>query len=364
MLVSVTGSNGPTELRLPSQPKGITISADKIPDYVPIKLRRKIFIVNDRMAVGAAGSVKSIQKYIEDLTFEFGGRNLFTNDELRNFLVQYGSSMIGSRVLKEIGSIILANASDWSGSLTSGLVGCGDIISKNFGRVITIGTGSDTIIDQVQRLDNNYEYGFTKPPDGEVDFPEFRTLASNLMLFANIYWKEFTSPGNLFEGWGGAYDLIYQDSDKVFQYLDEYTIFFRVFDVAQADKGIQPTNILKYERRRDVSLIAIMNDGKLDFFGAKDITASDTLQRVNISKDELSMNSKVHISIIAVGKGNRYLAPLIQIDGLDPIKQAKQTVFTEFDEEGRLRILFHAAHDEWLAEQALSYYQKYADNFS
>ena len=364
MLLSISGPNGKTELRLPSQPKGITIPADKIPDYIPIKMRRKIFVVNDRMAVGAAGSVKSIRKYIDDLTFEFGNRNIFTNDELRNFLDQYGSSKIGRHVLDEIGSIILAEATDWRGSLTSGLVGHGNVISKNFGRVIAIGTGSGNIIDQVQKLDNSYEYGFLQPPDGEANFPEFRTLASNLMLLARVYWNEFISPGNLFEGWGGAYDLIYQDSNKVYQYLNEYTIFHRVFDVAQADKGIQLMNVLKYERRRDISFIAMTNGRELDFFGAKDITASDTLLRVNISKGEFSMNSKVHISIIAVGKENRYLAPLIQIDGLDPADQAKQTVFTQFDEEGRLRILFHAAHDEWLTEQVMSHYQKYADKFS
>ena len=48
------------------------------------------------------------------------------------------------------------------------------------------------------------------------------------------------------------------------------------------------------------------------------------------------MNSKVHISIIAVGKGGRFASPLIQIDGLDPTEQAKQTVFTWFDEQKRL----------------------------
>ena len=48
------------------------------------------------------------------------------------------------------------------------------------------------------------------------------------------------------------------------------------------------------------------------------------------------MNSRLHISIIAVGKGNRFAAPLIQIDGLDKDEETKQTVFTWFDEDGRL----------------------------
>ena len=120
----------------------------------------------------------------------------------------------------------------------------------------------------------------------------------------------------MFEAWGGAYDLIYQDSNGVFRYLDDYTIVFRLFDMDESDKGIQMVNVLKYERRDEVSLIAMLNNGQLDFFGAKDITSSDEPVSAVVGKN-LTMNSRVHMSIIAVGRGNRYSLPLIQIDGLD-----------------------------------------------
>ena len=364
MLLSISGLNGHTKLKLPSQPNGITIPSDQIPSYIPVKMRRKIFVVNDRMAVGAAGLVSCIGRFIEDLTGEFRNRNNFTYAEIRNFLDQYASGKLDGEVLEQIGTVILAEASDWRGSLTKGLTSRREIISGRFGKVVAIGTGSDSIIDQVQRLDNNYSYGISQPPDGKVQFPEFESLASNLILLANIYWKEFSSPDNIFEAWGGAYDLIYQDSNKVFQYLNEYTIFLRLFDVDQAEKRIQLANVLKYERRPDFSFITMLNDGKLDFFGAKDITACDTPLKVSLGRDDFTMNSKVHISIIAVGKGNRFLSPMIQIDGLDPAEQTKQTVFTWFDEDGRLSVAFHSAHDEWLKEQATSYYQQHANSWS
>ena len=136
-----------------------------------------------------------------------------------------------------------------------------------------------------------------------------------------------------------------------------------MFDADRAVDGIRPTNVLKYERRPEVSLIAMQNDGKLDFFGAKDITASDAPLQVSIRSSELTMNSKVHISIIAVGKADRFLAPIIQIDGLDDKEETKQTVFTWFDEDGRLAVAFHAEHERWLEEQALSYYQQHAERF-
>ena len=362
MLLSVPGPNVRTKLRLPSQPKGIVIPADQVPSLIPIKMRRKIFVVNDRLAVGAAGSVPNIRRFINDLNRAFHDRSIFTSAEIKNYLNQYGSSKPGKQIMESIQALVLVEATDWSGSLTIGQTGQGKITSRKFGRVVTIGTGSGSIIKQVKKLDNNYKYGFSQPPDGEADFPEFTTLANNFMLLANEYWKEFTSARNLFEGWGGAYDLIYQDSNKIFQYLDGYTIFIRLFDVAQSDKEIQLKNVLKYERRPELSFIAMMIDGKLDFFAAKDITASDT-RKVTINKDEFSMNSNLHISIIAVGKGNRYLAPLIQIEGLDPTKKAKQAVITNFDEKGRLWVGFELEYDEWLTELAMSHYQKHAHLF-
>ena len=258
----------------------------------------------------------------------------------------------------------MVEATDWRGSLTKGLSNQRNVVSHHFGRVVTIGSGSDAVIEQVGRLDNNYAYGMSQPPDGEVRFPEFRTLAHNLQLLANIYWMEFASPANIFEAWGGAYDLIYQDSSKKFNYLNDYTIFLRLLDVEQADKGVQLMNVLKYQRRPDISYIAMLNEGKLDLFGAKDITASDAPVTVTLSRDDFTMNSKVHISIIVVGKEGSYMSPMIQIDGLDPDGQENPTVFTDFDEEGRLQVLFHAQHDDWLEEQALSLYQHHSDIWS
>ncbi len=75
------------------------------------------------------------------------------------------------------------------------------------------------------------------------------------------------------------------------------------------------------------------------------------------------MNSKYHVSIIVVGKDNRYLSPIIQIDGLDAEEQTKQTVFTWINDERRLCVAFHAEHDEWLEQQALSYYAQHAHNW-
>ena len=94
-----------------------------------------------------------------------------------------------------------------------------------------------------------------------------------------------------------------------------------------------------------------------------DITASDAPIEISLDRDNFTMNSKVHVSIIVVGKGNKFMSPMIQIDGLDPAERAKQTVLTWFSDDGRLCVAFHAAHDNWLREQAVSYYRRYADKW-
>ena len=343
--------------------KNAEAPSDTVPSYIPISMRRKIFIVNDHLVVGAAGFASDVSTFMEDITEEFCNKNDFTHDEITQYLRQYALKQGRNESLENVGALILVEARDWRGSLTKGLTNHKNIVTQRFGRVVAIGTGACSIVEEINSLDNRYKYGVTQPPDGETRFPEFGALVANLTLLANIYWKEFTAPESVFEAWGGAYDLIYQDAHGIFRYLDEYTIFLRLFDGANLEKGIQLMNVLKYERRPKFSFIAMLNDGKIDFFGAKDITASDDPISITFRSGELTMNSRIHISIIAVGHGNRLLRPIIQIDGLDPAEDERQTVFTDFDGDGRLRVMFHSQHDEWLTERVKSYYESHAHHW-
>ena len=361
MLISIPGPSVQTALRLPSQPNGIVIPADAMPSYVPIRMRRKTFIVNDRMAVGASGSALHISMFMVDLFKDFRHRLTFSQSDVETFFNQYSSSPRGREVMENVGVIILTEATDRSGWLVAGRTNHKRVLSQRLGGVVAIGSGASSIIEQVGK---NYHFGMSQPPDGGAKFPEFNSLALNLHLLANMYWKEFTSLKNIFDAWGGAYDLIYQDSTKAFRHLNDYTIVLRLFDVDQADKGILLWNVFRYERRSDFSFIMMLNNDKLDFFGAKDITASDEPMSVTFDKDDLTMNSHVHVSILAVGRGSRFLEPMIQVDGLDPVGNGRQTVFTDFDEEGRLQVLFHSEHDDWLEEQAMSYYNERAYMFT
>ena len=319
-------------------------------------------MINDRMVVGAAGSVYYIQRFIHDLREAFHNGSDFTYKDIRGHLDGYSSiSKTCEEVLKQISAILLVEATDRRCSLTVGHRE--QFSSVNYGNVISLGAGSSSIRDQILRLDQKYRYGVSVPTNAKQVFPEFETIFRNMTLLANVYWTEFMSPDIVFNGWGGAYELIFQDANRNFRFLEGYSIFLRVFDADRVSDGIRPWNILKYERRSDVSVVTTVLPDRLEFFGARDILATDEPLRISVGGEGFTMNSKVHVSIIAVGKGTKFLAPMIQIDGLDPLAEAKQTVFTDFDESGRLRVYFHAKHEDWLKQQAMDLYDRNAHLF-
>lgn len=356
MLVSTLGSTRYSDLRLPSQPNGIVVPDGFVPNQVPYSLRRKTFVVNDRLAVGVAGSLEYISPFLQALSSQFREVTGFSRAEITAFLRDCAAGSEGQAMMREIGAILLVEADDWRGSLAGGNVARREAVSDRFGKVIAIGSGAGRILDEIGKLDG-YRMGAAQPPDDGTEFPEFRTLFTNLMLLANVYWQEFISPERVFDAWGGAYDLIYQDSTGVFKHLDDYTMVLRRWDAAHPDQGIQLRNIFKYERRQDFSYVMMPGSDELEFFGAKDITA-DGPWRMEIRGDELSLNSRLHISIIEVGKNNMIFPPLIQVDGLDPSGSGRQTVFTDFDSDGHLRVLFHAEHDDWLEDEVRAYYSR------
>ena len=363
MLISRKGPHGSTDLRLPSLPDGIVVPMGKPPDYIPVRMRRKVFIVNEHLSVGAAGSVSHIATFIRVLTEAFGAQPEVTFADVTACLDRFAATDDGGRVSRRIGALILVEATDRSDWIQFGAAAATTVNSTRFGTAVAIGTGAGPVIDQITKLDGYSYYGMPQPAADHDDFPEFATLAENVGLLANVYWRELASPTNVFDAWGGAYDLIYQDARKRFRYLDSYTLFVRTFDAKRPDQGIQLANILKYERRPSASVIATTDGQQLDWFGAKDITASDAPVSLRVGGRDFTMNSDVHVTILAVGTGNRYLAPLFQIDGLDPQRRSKQTVFTDFDEDYHLRVLFHAEHDAWLAQEATSYYGENARLF-
>ena len=211
MLISTLGHQRHSDLRLPSQPNGIVNPDGFVPNQVPYSLRRKTFVVNERLAVGAAGPVVHIRRFLVALSSRFSEESDLSAAEVKAFLREYATGSDGRTVMSDIGAILLVEADDWRGSLVAGRLAQQETMSSRFGKVIAIGSGAGRILGEVGQIDR-YSIGGTQPPEGRARFPEFSTLVSNLMLLANLYWQEFATPERVFDAWGGAYDLIYQDS--------------------------------------------------------------------------------------------------------------------------------------------------------
>ena len=231
--------------------------------------------------------------------------------------------------------------------------------SQHFGEVVAVGSGRESILQELRRFDEG-RYGSAQPRDDQ--WPEFSALARNLVVVGQLYWKEFaatftTLESNIFSGWGGAYDCVYRDSHGVFRYIESYTVLLRLFDVDQQDNetGASLTHVLKYERRDEASVVATTDGQGLSFFAARDITASSDPQYVTVGGADFTMNSKIHVVVTAILKDGRFRSPVIYVDGLDPNQPATpRNVLTWFDDEGRLAIWFRADFDNWLTGEILS----------
>ena len=96
---------------------------------------------------------------------------------------------------------------------------------------------------------------------------------------------------------------------------------------------------------------------RIEWFGAQDITADYPSSRlVQVGGENFTFNSQVQISVIGVGKGTRFVAPVIMVDGIDSEDRNPRPLTTWFDAEGRLCVWTRNDVDEWLKEQVLSYY--------
>ena len=358
MLISTPSPKHSNKLKLPSHPNGIVIPSNLIPKSVPIAMRRKIFVVNEHLAVGAAGKVASIRAIIHHLFGAFGDKPSFSSAELEDSIMAYASTPKGQDAFKGAHLFALAEATDRTGLLdcTARPTAKSETVSRTFGTVSAIGSGSGRVLDQIRTFDG-YAHGSSQPQDRKEKFPEVGPLATNLGLLAGIYWRELVSPRQVFDAWGGAYDLIYQDSNRVFRHLTDYTLVVRVCDIDDPDGQIWPRGIMKYERQRDVSYIAMLTQKGLEFFAAKDITAPAGPATVKLAKGKFTMSSKFHVSVIEVRKGDEFITLMTQVEGL-PDEQSKSTMLTWFDEEGRLSVWFRSDHDEWLRGVAMEAYSQ------
>ena len=258
-----------SNLKLPLRPDGIKIPAKLTPAVMPIKLRRKIFVINDRLAIGAAGAEPKIRQFLRAVITEFRDRESFEFEELSEFLQKTLATQHVTGVNDKCWFLALAHAVDRQASLTNSDRIATNFNSRHFGKVTSFGSGSPSVLYHVKRMDSKYRYSATSPEETTDDFTEFRSLRSNMMLLANLYWQELGSQEGIFEGWGGAYDAIYRNSANQFRHLEDYTIFIRLLDMDEVEKGPQLLQVFKYQRFEEMSVVFMLHGGTLNSYPRK-----------------------------------------------------------------------------------------------
>ena len=151
MLLSVKDLRVPSDLQLPSQPRGIIVPPGTAAAHIPVAARRKTLVVNDHLAVGVAGSVTHLGSFLNELIGEFRHRVALALSDVKAFLERNAASTRGAEVLLEIRAIMAVTADGGSSFL---IAGSGHAYShyrsRHFGEVVAVGSGRESIVQEVR----------------------------------------------------------------------------------------------------------------------------------------------------------------------------------------------------------------------
>jgi len=172
-------------------------------------------------------------------------------------------------------------------------------------------------------------------------------LIKNLCLLSQLHTIDSLTGRSLLEFWGGGYEVIYYDQVDGFRFLEEYTFVFWQLDVDDPVGRLAPRGVLRYERRQDCSLIFSYENEMFEVFAFVDI-AERLPQTVTVPSGDINFNSNIFINLIITVRDSEAFNIYHFADRHNDDHVG--TVFTEIQEDGRLRILTHSQFFEWVAD--------------
>ena len=131
----------------------------------------------------------------------------------------------------------------------------------------------------------------------------------------------------LLEYWGGGFEMIYRDTENGLVYLKDYTILFWTLDLEDRDSQIRPEGFIKYERRKDFSVLASHRRGVFAMKAMFDVGvregASRSKGRTGVPQFRHADERRVH----GQGKTDNEHVPLcFRYRGVNPIHRRSSCV--------------------------------------
>ncbi|WP_422353894.1 hypothetical protein [Roseivirga pacifica] len=199
----------------------------------PFRLRQKVLVLSDLVAVGFAGSEYEIKLFLEDLRghIKYRGDGL---DEIKDFLNEYDFSEF-----KNLAALLLVARND-SGGFIIETASIGSPLSINsplLEQVYAIGSGAKRFISEA--LESKVNNG-NDAPNSLV-----RALAVNYTTLATFLGVERLTLDTIKDHWGAGFELVYFDGSRFVKLEDiSYFIFNCELDLETGEFKSEPFLII------------------------------------------------------------------------------------------------------------------------
>ena len=339
------------ELVLPDHVDGITNIFPEGSGFVPRGMKRKLFLINRKMAIGISGTVIYMAQFVEDLQARFARKDEFTFSEIYSYLNDYEKD-----VIKNICAIILFRIGRTSQFVVVG-DRSGDALMERefseFGRVLAVGSGNATVVSEIERMERYETHTFGHRIRDRV----YLSLVQQLGLISQMHKIDNLSGRSLLEYWGGAFEIIYLNEQGYFQFLDNHTIVHWHMDLDDPDGSFRPLGVVKQEYRDELLIIHLYDKGQFKTFGVRDVTGNPRVpNEIAMSLNDLDFNSGIISNTVLISKGNKvktiYNFCDKHTDGYPGI------VFLEIDDEHRLRVYINSERQKELLESIVESEEK------
>ncbi|WP_153040882.1 hypothetical protein [Pseudovibrio sp. Ad13] len=339
MLISGLETENSSDLKLPDHISGVDKTFPKGSGFVPLRLKRKLFIINDNLAVGLSGSFLHMRSFLDDLRERNRVHRLVTSEDMHQFIDEYVRSPHGAITLKEITALALLQERHGCNYFVLGdkaRESCSTTDTKGFGNVLSIGSGQQSVLDEVARID---KYNFIQPNTHGMKVDRFHAaLAKVLALLSQLNKLDSLTSKYLLEYWGGGYEVIYYNGKK-FQFLDDYSSVNWLFDISQNKPQFVPLSLIKYKREENYSVFFCNQNGEFHIFAGSDISES-CKRTLSFDVRNVSFNSPIMNNLILVTDGCK-IQNIYNFYGMRSVDQPG-IVFTEVDDKANLTILIQS----------------------
>jgi len=231
------------DIEIPTFLKRFNQLSNNNDDIIPINLSQKIYVINDKLAIGLLGSVYEMKMFLKDLRNNFLYREINIQN-LQNFWNEYdkqefkNSSYIFLMAFEEKGRTKFYYQMEkcWNNNT-----------SKLFNCTYASGTGSERFLEEVintNKITTNWNIGSSKS-----------AVALNYITLVNLIGSERFTASTIKDLWGAGFEMIAFENGK-FKKIDDITFIIWNINVNQ-NKEItkQPTYAVNYKYYEDVLVI-------------------------------------------------------------------------------------------------------------